>query len=63
MTNEAVGFLSAYFNKIMLYFTSWKFPGTNVTPAVFIFGSFCIVYFWRLLLRILNSNDGGGSKE
>lgn len=63
MTNEAVGFLSAYFESIMQLFTHWTFPGTNVTPAVFIFGSFCIVYFWRLLLRILNSNDGGGSNE
>lgn len=63
MTKEAVGFLSAYFESIMQFFTKWKFPGTNVTPAAFIFGSFCIVYFWRLLLRILNSNDGGGSNE
>lgn len=63
MTNEAVGFLSAYFESVMKFFTHWTFPGTNVTPAVFIFGSFCIVYFWRLLLRILNSNDGGGSNE
>lgn len=63
MTNEAVGFLSAYFKSIMQFFTHWTFPGTNVTPAVFIFGSFCIVFFWRLLLRILNSNDGGGSTE
>lgn len=63
MTKEAVGFLSSYFESIMQFFTNWKYPGTNVTPAVFIFGSFCIVFFWRLLLRILNSNDGGGSNE
>lgn len=59
MTNEAVGFLSVFFQRVFSYFTGWTFPGTNVTPAVFIFGSFCLVYFWRLLLRILNSNDGG----
>ena len=63
MTNEAVGFLSAYFSSIFDLFTRWTFPGTSLTPAVFIFGSFCIVYFWRMLLRILNSNDGGGSNE
>lgn len=63
MTNEAFAFLSTFLSKVFHYFTDWKFPGTNLTPAVWVFTSFLIVFGWRTLLRILNSNDGGGSKE
>lgn len=59
MTNESVGFLASYFDSVFRFFTDWAYPGTFVTPAVFIFGSFCFVFIWKELRKILNSNDGG----
>lgn len=61
MTQESVGFLATYLSSVFKYFTDWAYPGTFVTPAVFIFGSFCLFFVWKTLRKILNSNDGGDS--
>lgn len=37
MSNDAVLVLQCLFQTIWRLFTSWHFPGTNVTPAAFFF--------------------------
>ena len=33
MTNDALEFLSSFFDQIWILFTSWHYPATNVSPA------------------------------
>jgi len=33
MTNDALEFISSFFEQIWILFSSWNFPGTNVSPA------------------------------
>lgn len=37
MTSDAILVLKCLFQTIWSLFTSWYFPGTNVTPAMFFF--------------------------
>ena len=46
MTNDALSVLVCIFNTIWRLFNSWYIPGTNVTPAVAMFGIvFCVIMF------------------
>lgn len=60
MTNDALAVVSAIFENVFRLFTSWYIPGTNVTPAVAIFG----IAFVSLVLRFLGKLTGlwGGDK-
>ena len=38
MTNDALSVVVAVFSTVFQLFNSWYIPGTNVTPAVALFG-------------------------
>lgn len=47
------------FTRCWDFFTTWYFPGTNVTPAAFMFFSLHLVIGLKVLKRYL-LNGGGG---
>lgn len=53
MTNDALSVVSVLFNTLFRLFTSWYIPGTNVTPAVAIFGIAFIMLSFRLVSKVL----------
>ena len=64
MTDDALDVVSVIFDTIFQLFNSWYIPGTNVTPAVALFG----VLFITLLLRVFNRifgiwDDGKGDTK
>lgn len=54
MTDDALAVVSAIFDTVFRLFNSWYIPGTNVTPAVAIFG----IAFVGLVLRFLGKLTG-----
>lgn len=61
MTNDALLVVEAIFDLIFRLFTSWYIPGTNVTPAVAIFGIAFIVLSFRLVSKLLGVFDASDS--
>lgn len=57
MTSDAILVVKFVFTTIWSLFTSWHFPGTNVSPAVMFF--FLLAVY--AVLRIIRQNlfDGG----
>lgn len=53
MTNDALSVVSVLFGSIFQLFTSWYIPGTNVTPAVALFGILFITLVFRFLAHVL----------
>lgn len=59
MTDDALLVLKTLFQTIFSLFTSWHIPGTNVTPAVALFGILFIAILFRVLSRVLGLWDDG----
>ena len=59
MTSDALLVVQCLFSTIWSLFTSWYIPGTNVTPAVALFGILFIVILFRVLSRVLGLWDDG----
>ena len=59
MTNDALLVLQTLFQTIFSLFTSWHIPGTNVTPAVALFGILFLSILFRVLSRVLGLWDDG----
>lgn len=53
MTNDALSVVSVLFSTIFRLFTSWYIPGTNVTPAVALFGILFLTLIFRILAKVL----------
>ena len=64
MTNDALLVLQTLFQTIFSLFTSWHIPGTNVTPAVALFGILFLSILFRVLSRVLGLwNDEKGDSN
>lgn len=59
MTNDSLSVVSVLFQSVFRLFTSWYIPGTNVTPAVAIFGIAFIMLSFRLVSKVLGLFGGG----
>lgn len=57
MTSAAVEILALVFRVVWRLFTSWNIPGTNVSPALWVFGFIVIGLFGRFFSRIIFSVD------
>lgn len=53
MTNDALSVVSVLFGSVFRLFTSWYIPGTNVTPAVALFGILFISLVFRVLGHVI----------
>ena len=64
MLDDSILVLQTLFGTIFSLFTSWYIPGTNVTPAVALFGILFVSILFRVLSKVLGLwDDGkGGSK-
>ena len=49
MTSDGISILEWFFDTFWLFFTSWKIPGTNVTPATW----FIFLIFAGLVLSLI----------
>lgn len=61
MTSDALLVLQSLFSTIWSLFTSFKIPGTNVTPAMWAFFLLFAALGLRLCARIFNENTGAMS--
>ena len=52
MTNDALSVVVAVFSTVFQLFNSWYIPGTNVTPAVALFGILFILILFRIFARV-----------
>lgn len=52
MTGDALSFLSGVFVQIFSLFTSWHFPGTNVTPAMWFVFLLSVGVLFRFLGKL-----------
>lgn len=59
MTNDALLVVSAIFSNVFHLFNSWYIPGTNVTPAVMLFGILFLTIMFRILSRVFGLWDNG----
>lgn len=59
MTNDALAVMEVLFQTIFGLFTSWYIPGTNVTPAVALFGVMFISLMFRFFAKLLGIWDDG----
>lgn len=60
MTSDAILIVHAIFRYSWMFFTSWNFPGTNVTPAEWICFSLLVVLVIRYVrLYWLGGDDDG----
>ena len=59
MTNDALSVVVAVFSTVFQLFNSWYIPGTNVTPAVALFGILFISILFRILVRVFGLWDDG----
>lgn len=59
MTNDALSVIVAVFSTVFQLFNSWYIPGTNVTPAVALFGILFIFILFRILARVFGLWDDG----
>lgn len=64
MTNDALSVVVAVFSTVFQLFNSWYIPGTNVTPAVALFGILFISILFRILARVFGLwDDGKGDSD
>lgn len=59
MTNDALSVVGAIFSTVFQLFNSWYIPGTNVTPAVALFGILFLLILFRILSRVFGLWDNG----
>ena len=59
MTNDALSVVAAIFSMVFQLFNSWYIPGTNVTPAVALFGILFLTIVFRILSRVFGLWDNG----
>lgn len=59
MTNDALSVVGALFSTVFKLFTSWYIPGTNVTPAVALFGILFVSFMFRFFAKLLGIWDDG----
>jgi hypothetical protein len=59
MTNDALSVVVAVFSTVFQLFNSWYIPGTNVTPAVALFGILFILILFRIFARVFGLWDDG----
>lgn len=59
MTNDALSVVAAIFSTVFQLFNSWYIPGTNVTPAVALFGILFLTILFRILSRVFGLWDNG----
>ena len=59
MTDDALDVVSVIFDTIFQLVTSWYIPGTNVTPAVALFGVMFISLMFRFFAMLLGIWDDG----
>ena len=59
MTNDALSVVAAIFSTVFQLFNSWYIPGTNVTPAVALFGILFLTIVFRILSRVFDLWDNG----
>ena len=59
MTDDALDVVSVIFDTIFQLFNSWYIPGTNVTPAVALFGVFFFSFMFRFIGKLLGIWDDG----
>lgn len=62
MTNDALLVVETLFSTIWSLFTSWYIPGTNVTPAVALFGILFFTVFIKIVGRFLFDAWGGNEE-
>jgi hypothetical protein len=64
MTNDALSVVVVVFSTVFQLFNSWYIPGTNVTPAVALFGILFISILFRILARVFGLwDDGKGDSD
>lgn len=61
MTVNALAAVHMLFSTIWRLFTSWTFPGTNVTPASWIIFAFVLVVAVRFVKRLGGGDSGESS--
>lgn len=65
MTNDALLVVECLFGTIWKFFNSWYIPGTNVTPAVMMFGFLFLKIVFRFVGQFFGiwESIGSASKE
>lgn len=63
MTPRAYNLLLALMSNVWRLFTSFKIPGTAVTPATFFVGSLVIWQVWLFLKRVLGNESADTSSS
>lgn len=63
MTNDALAVVSCIFTNVFRLFNSWYIPGTNVTPAVLLFGSLFLSIVFRFLSDSLGLFTRSGGRD
>lgn len=53
MTDDALSVVSLLFGSVFRLFNSWYIPGTNVTPAVALFGILFITVMFKIAGHVL----------
>lgn len=57
MTQDAIDFTTWFFENIWYFFNSWKIPGTNTTPAAWLYVIVIVVVFlsWKVVKHIMKA--------
>ena len=63
MSNDALSVLQVVFGSIWSLFTSFKIPGTNVTPAAWGLFILFTVVFIKLIRRVTSDNVSNGGSD
>ena len=58
MTNDALAIVSCLFSNVWRLFNSWYIPGTNVTPAVALFGTLFVAILVRFISQMFGIWEG-----
>lgn len=59
MTDDALAVVQAIFSTIFSLLNSWYIPGTNVTPAVFLFGFLFLFVLFRVISHVFGLFGSG----
>lgn len=63
MTADALLVVRFLFTQVWRFFTSWYFPGTNVTPAGMAFFVLASTLILKIVKVYLLEGDSGGGKD